>query len=340
MEISKVYNPKIVEDKWYTFWLDKNYFKAIPNYNKKPYTIVIPPPNITSILHMGHAFNNTIQDIYIRFKRKQGYETLWQPGTDHAGIATQNVVEKNLAKQNISRHDLGREKFVEKVWEWRKKYGSTIIRQLKKLGCSCDWARERFTMEEDLSNAVQEVFIRLYEKELIYKGKYIINWCPRCSTALSDEEVEHKETHGHLWYFKYPLKNTKEFITVATTRPETMLGDTAVAVNPNDKRFKSLIGKTVILPLMNREIKIIADEVVDTEFGTGCVKVTPAHDPNDFMIGLRHNLKQINIMNIDGSLNKNAGQFVGIDRFVARNKIIQEIYLYLQIVRHFYLSFH
>jgi valyl-tRNA synthetase len=325
MEIAKIYNPKSVEDKWYQFWIDKNYFKANPDKRKKPYTIVIPPPNITSILHMGHAFNNTIQDIYIRFKRKQGYETLWQPGTDHAGIATQNVVEKSLAKKNISRHDLGRENFIEKVWEWREKYGSTIIHQLKKLGCSCDWSRERFTMEKDLSAAVIEVFIRLYEKGLIYKGKYIINWCPRCSTALSDEEVEHKEIHSHLWYFKYPFKNNKDFIVVATTRPETMLGDTAVAVHPKDKRFKHLVGKTVILPLMNREIPIIADEMIDPEFGTGCVKVTPAHDPNDFIIGERQGLEQINIMNADGTLNKNAGPFYGMDRFSARNKIIQEM---------------
>ena len=325
MEIPKIYNPKVVEDKWYKFWTEKNYFKASPDKDRKPYIIVIPPPNVTSILHMGHAFNNTIQDIFIRFKRKQGYETLWQPGTDHAGIATQNVVEKNLAKQNISRHDLGREEFIKKVWEWRDKFGSTIIHQLKKLGCSCDWSRERFTMEEDLSAAVKEVFIRLYEKNLIYKGKYIINWCPRCATALSDEEVEHKETKGHLWYFKYPLKHKKNFVIVATTRPETMLGDTAIAVHPEDKRYKEIIGKTVILPLMNREIPVVADEVVDPEFGTGCVKVTPAHDPNDFLIGQRHQLEQINIMDTDGTLNKNAGQFSGLDRFVARKEIIQEM---------------
>jgi valyl-tRNA synthetase len=337
MEVPKVYNPELIEDKWYQFWLDQNFFRANVNKNKKPYTIVIPPPNVTSILHMGHAFNNTIQDIYIRFKRKQGYETLWQPGTDHAGIATQNVVEKSLAQKNISRHDLGREKFIEKVWEWREKYGSTIIHQLKKLGCSCDWSRERFTMEEDLSSAVKEVFIRLYEKGLIYKGKYIINWCPRCSTALSDEEVEHKEIDGHLWYFKYPFKNNKDFLVVATTRPETMLGDTAVAVHPNDKRYKHFIGKTVILPLMNREIPVIADEMVDPEFGTGCVKVTPAHDPNDFLIGERQNLKQVNIMQTDGTLNENAGDFSGLDRFVARNKIIQEMEkrkLTLKVISH------
>ncbi|MCK5032811.1 MAG: class I tRNA ligase family protein, partial [Calditrichia bacterium] len=254
MDISKIYDPKVVEDKWYDIWLEKNYFSAKVNKSKKPYVIVIPPPNVTDRLHMGHAFNNTIQDIYIRYKRKNGYEALWQPGTDHAGIATQNAVEKSLKKDNLSRHDLGREKFVEKVWKWREEYGSTIIHQLKKLGCSCDWERERFTMDDGLSDAVSEVFIRLYEKGLIYKGKYIINWCPRCSTALSDEEVEHRETHGHLWYFKYTIKDSSDFVIVATTRPETMLGDTAVAINPNDDRYSNIIDKTVILPLMEREI--------------------------------------------------------------------------------------
>ena len=325
MEIPKVYNPKKVEDKWYQFWLDRHYFAAKFNEQKIPYTIVIPPPNVTAVLHAGHAFNNTMQDIYIRYKRKLGFETLWQPGTDHAGIATQNAVERSLAEQKISRHDLGREKFVEKVWEWRKKYGSTIIHQLKKLGCSCDWSRERFTMDENLSKSVIEVFVRLYEKGLIYRGKYIINWCPRCSTALSDEEVEHKESHGHLWYFKYPYQDGTGTITVATTRPETMLGDTAVAVNPNDERYKKFIGKKVILPLMNRVIPVIGDEFVDPEFGTGAVKVTPAHDPNDFLIGQRNNLPQINILNRDGTLNSNAGQYAGIDRFVARNQVVQDM---------------
>jgi valyl-tRNA synthetase len=323
--IDKIYNPKKVEDKWYDFWQKENYFAASPNKDKKSYVIVIPPPNVTDILHAGHAFNNTIQDIYIRYKRKKGFETLWQPGTDHAGIATQNVVERSLAKDNISRHDLGREKFVKKVWEWREKYGSTIIHQLKKLGCSCDWSRERFTMDYNLSNAVKEVFIRLYEKDLIYKGKYIINWCPRCSTALSDEEVEHKESAGQLWYFMYPYNDKQGAVVVATTRPETMLGDTAVAINPNDERYKHLIGKTLILPIMNREIPVVADEFVDPEFGTGAVKVTPAHDPNDFLIGERHHLERINIMNPDGTLNENAGDFAGVDRFVARNQVIQEM---------------
>jgi len=323
MEIPKIYDPQNIEDKWYDFWLKNNFFAANPNPGKNPFVIVIPPPNVTAVLHAGHAFNNTIQDIYIRYKRKQGFETLWQPGTDHAGIATQNAVERSLAQDKISRHDLGREKFVEKVWEWREKYGSTIIHQLKKLGCSCDWSRERFTMDEMLSRAVVEVFVRLYEKDLIYKGKYIINWCPRCATALSDEEVEHRETSGHLWHFMYPLKEGNSCIVVATTRPETMLGDTAVAVNPNDRRYKYMIGKTLILPLMDREIPVIADEFVDPEFGTGAVKVTPAHDPNDFLMGERHHLEQINIMHPDGVLNKNAGQFEGSDRFVARNQVIQ-----------------
>jgi valyl-tRNA synthetase len=325
MEISKIYDPKVVEDKWYQNWTENKYFSAKVNESKKPYVIVIPPPNVTDRLHMGHAFNNTIQDIYIRYKRKNGFEALWQPGTDHAGIATQNAVEKSLKKDNISRHDLGREKFVEKVWEWKEKYGSTIIHQLKKIGCSCDWERERFTMDEGLSDAVSEVFIRLYQKGLIYKGKYIINWCPRCSTALSDEEVEHKETHGHLWYFKYPIKDSNDFVIVATTRPETMLGDTAVAINPNDERYSEILDKTVILPLMEREIPVIKDDYVDPEFGTGVVKVTPAHDPNDFMMGQRHNLPQINIMSQNGVLNENAGKYEGQDRFLARNQVVQDM---------------
>jgi valyl-tRNA synthetase len=325
MEISKIYDPKVVEDKWYEIWNQNQYFSAKANKSKKPYVIVIPPPNVTDRLHMGHAFNNTIQDIYIRYKRKNGYESLWQPGTDHAGIATQNAVEKSLKKENLSRHDLGREKFVKKVWEWKEKYGSTIIHQLKKLGCSCDWERERFTMDKGLSDAVSEVFIRLYTKGLIYKGKYIINWCPRCSTALSDEEVEHRETHGHLWYFKYPIKDSSDFVIVATTRPETMLGDTAVAINPNDERYSKIIDKKVVLPLMEREIPVITDEYVDPEFGTGVVKVTPAHDPNDFLMGQRHNLLQINIMNQDGVLNQNVGKYKNLDRFVARNQVVQDM---------------
>ncbi|MDP2942715.1 MAG: valine--tRNA ligase, partial [Candidatus Omnitrophota bacterium] len=324
-EIPSVYNPKSTEDKWYKVWEEKKFFHAKPDAKKKPYTIVIPPPNITGILHMGHALNNTVQDILIRWKRMQGYNAQWLPGTDHAGIATQNVVEKMLAKEGIRRHDLGREKFVKRVWQWREEYGSTIISQLKRLGCSCDWDRTRFTMDEGLSNAVLEVFVRLYEKGLIYRGNYIINWCPRCQTALSDEEAQHKDLNGFLYYVKYPVKGEKRYVTVATTRPETMLGDVAVAVNPKDPRYKNLLGETLILPLMNREIKVIADDIVDPDFGTGAVKVTPAHDPNDFQMGIRHNLEPILVMNPDGTMNKNAGDYAGMDRFEARETILEDL---------------
>ncbi|MBU4376560.1 MAG: class I tRNA ligase family protein, partial [Candidatus Omnitrophica bacterium] len=295
-ELSKTYNPKEIEEKIYKLWEEKGLFTARVDLKKKPYCIVIPPPNITGILHMGHALNNTIQDILIRFKRMQGHEALWMPGTDHAGIATQNVVEKSLAKEGLKRQDLGREKFIEKVWQWKEEYGSTIIKQLKKLGSSCDWPRARFTMDDAYSKAVTEVFVRLYEKGLIYQGNYIINWCPRCHTALSDEEAPHRELQGHLYYLRYPLKDDpREFVVVATTRPETMLGDTAVAVNPKDKRYKKLIGKSLILPLMEREIKLISDPMVDAKFGTGAVKVTPAHDPNDYALGKKHKLQFINV---------------------------------------------
>ncbi len=344
-ELSKVYNPKEVEQRIYDFWEKNNCFKAKVNPDKKPYCIVIPPPNITGILHMGHALNNTIQDILIRFKRMQGHEALWMPGTDHAGIATQNVVERELAKKHLKRHDLGREKFIEEVWKWREKYGSTIIMQLRKLGASCDWQRERFTMDEGLSEAVLEAFVTLYNKGLIYRGNYIINWCPRCQTALSDEEAPHHEMDGNLYYIKYPIKkstvhspqstdktetvdrrpSTVDYITVATTRPETMLGDVAVAVNPKDKRFKDLVGMSLVLPLVEREIKIIADDFVDPEFGTGAVKVTPAHDPNDFQIGIRHNLIPVNIMQPDGILNENTGEYEGMDRFEAREAILEDL---------------
>ncbi len=324
-EIPKVYDPKSVEERWYQYWVENGYFNAEVNPDKTPYVIVIPPPNVTAALHMGHAYNNTIQDIFIRFKRKQGYETLWLPGTDHAGIATQNVVEKELSKEGKTRFDLGREKFVERVWQWKEQYGSRIIFQLKKMGCSCDWRRERFTMDEGLSYAVREVFIRLYKKGWIYRGKYIINWCPRCGTAISDEEVEYKDLSGHLWYIKYPMKDSDEFLVVATTRPETMLGDTGVAVHPDDERYQKLIGKTVILPLMNREIPVVADRQVDPEFGTGAVKVTPAHDPNDFIIGQRHQLEQINILNDDGTLNEKTGAYKGLDRFEARKKVLADL---------------
>ena len=325
-DIPKTYNPKDVEDRIYKSWEEKKLFSAKANPKKKPYCIVIPPPNITGILHMGHALNNTIQDILIRFKRMQGHESLWMPGTDHAGIATQNAVEKDIAKEGLKRQDLGREKFIERVWKWREEYGSTIIHQLKKLGASCDWARTRFTMDEDYSKAVIDVFVRLHEKGLIYQGNYIINWCPRCHTALSDEEAPHRELKGNLYYLKYPFNdNPNEHIIVATTRPETMLGDTAVAVNPRDKRYKKFVGKTLILPLINREIKIIADEIVDMKFGTGAVKVTPAHDPNDYVLGKKHNLEFVNVMHPDGRMNENAGDYKDMDRFEAREVILEDL---------------
>jgi len=324
--LEKIYDPKEVEDQLYKFWLDKKYFHAAVNPDKKPYTIVIPPPNVTDRLHIGHAFNNTHQDILIRFQKMRGLETEWMPGTDHAGIATQNVVERDLAKtEKKTRHDLGREAFVQRVWAWKEKYGSIIIEQLKKIGCACDWERARFTMDEGLSKAVAEVFVRLYKKGLIYRGKYIINWCPRCLTALSDEEVEQKETSGKLWYIKYPVEGTKKFITVATTRPETMLGDAAVAVHPQDKRYTKLIGKNALLPILKKRIPIIADELFDKEFGTGAVKITPAHDANDFLISQRHNLSPILVMNENATMNENAGPFAGQDRFTARKNVIAQL---------------
>jgi valyl-tRNA synthetase len=324
-QLDSVYKHKEVEDKWYNFWIDKNYFHAKADLNKKPFTIVIPPPNITGILHMGHALNNTIQDILIRYKRMSGYIALWMPGTDHAGIATQNVVEKKLKEEGLTRFQLGREKFLERVWEWKDKYGSTIISQLKRLGASCDWQRLHFTMDEVHSNAVSEAFIRLYKKGLIYKGDYIINWCPRCETALSDEESQHKDLKGLLYYIKYPIKDSGEFITVATTRPETMLGDVAVSINPNDERYKNLADKTIILPILKRELKVIFDDFVDPKFGTGIVKVTPAHDLNDFEMGNRHNLKPILVMHPDGTMNHYAGKFEGLDRFKCREEILKDL---------------
>ncbi len=329
MELPKAYNPHEVEDKIYSEWESKGYFHAEPILDKNPYSIVIPPPNITGILHMGHALNNTIQDILIRFKRMQGFGAEWMPGTDHAGIATQNVVERRLAKEGIKRHDLGREKFVDEVWKWRDEYGSTIIRQLKKLGCSCDWQRTRFTMDEGLSEAVLEVFVRLYDKGLIYKGNYIINWCPRCQTALSDEESQHKDVDGMLYHIKYPIKDPSggvdKHVVIATTRPETMLGDVAIAVNPKDDRYKDLKNKTLILPILNRELKIIYDGLVDMKFGTGALKVTPAHDPVDFGLSLKHGLEQINVMNDDATINSLGGDYEGMDRFEAREAIIEDL---------------
>jgi len=325
-EIAKTYDPKNVEDRLYGYWLEKRYFHAEVNPEKQPYTIVIPPPNVTDVLHMGHAYNNLFQDILIRFYRMNEREALWFPGTDHAGIATQNVVERYLMKEEKkSRHDLGREKFVEMVWLWKELRGGKIIEQLKKMGFSCDWERERFTMDEGLSRAVLEVFVRLYNKGLIYRGKYIINWCPRCQTALSDEEVDHQDKDGNLWYVKYPVSGTTRFITVATTRPETMLGDVAIAVHPKDKRYKDLIGKTATLPVVGRELPIIADEMVDKEFGTGAVKVTPAHDPNDFLIGQRHNLTPLIVMNEDATMNENTGKYAGMDRLKARKHLLQDL---------------
>ncbi len=326
-EITSKYNPQEVEEKRLKLWDKKRPFHAVAGISKKgKFSVVIPPPNITGVLHMGHALNNTLQDILTRYKRMQGYDALWMPGTDHAGIATQNVVEKQLAKEGTSREGIGREKFMERLWDWKQHHGDTIIHQLHKLGSSCDWDRARFTMDEDYSEAVKEVFVRLYERGLIYQGQYIINWCPRCQTALSDEEAEHKDTNGHLWHIKYPFKDNPEmFVTVATTRPETMLGDTAVAVNPKDERYKDLIGKVLVLPLVNREIRIIADDFVDREFGSGAVKVTPAHDPNDFAMGRRHNLDFVNIMRPDGILNDNAGRFKDMERFAARKAIVKSL---------------
>ncbi len=323
-EMSTRFNFTDVEEKWCRFWEDNHIFHAQPDPQKTAYSVVIPPPNVTGILHMGHALNNTLQDIIIRHKRMCGHEACWMPGTDHAGIATQNVVEKQLAKEKKTRHDIGREALLERLWAWKKQYGDTIINQLKKLGSSCDWDRTRFTMDEDYSQAVRHVFVSLYEKGLIYQGQYIINWCPRCQTALSDEEAEHQEHQGALYFIHYPLKKDRsKYLTVATTRPETMLGDTAVAVNPKDPRYQGLIGETLILPIVEREIPVIADDFVNPEFGTGAVKVTPAHDPNDFAMGQRHNLPSVNVMHPDGRMNENAGEFAGTDRFEAREAIVE-----------------
>lgn len=324
-ELAKTYDPSQVEDRVYKSWLENKYFHATISKEKEPFTIVIPPPNITGQLHMGHALDNTWQDIIIRYKRMQGYSTLWLPGTDHASIATEVKIVEQLADQGISKHDLGREGFLEKAWEWKEKYGSTIVNQLKKLGSSCDWDRERFTMDEGCSHAVNEVFVNLYNKGLIYQGDRIINWCPECKTALSDAEVEYEEKQGSFWHIAYPIKDSNDRLVVATTRPETMLGDTAVAVNPDDERYQHLIGKTVILPLVNREIPIIADSYVDSEFGTGVVKITPAHDPNDFEVGLRHDLPQIRVLDDDGTMNSEAGSYEGMDRYEARKAIVKDL---------------
>ncbi len=325
-ELPKVYDPSSVEGPLYKFWEENGFFAAEVDENKKPFTIVIPPPNVTGQLHMGHAFDETLQDILIRFKRMQGYSALWMPGTDHAGIATQIKVEENLrVNEGLTRYDLGRDKFLERVWEWKERYGSRIIEQLKKLGSSCDWRRERFTMDEGCSKAVREVFVNLYEKGLIYKGNRIINWCPHCATALSDAEVEYETQPGKLWHIKYDIKDSDEYVIVATTRPETFMGDTGVAVNPNDERYQHLIGKTCILPIIGHEIPIFADDYVDLEFGTGCVKTTPCHDPNDFEMGLRHNLEQILVFNEDAAVNENGGKYCGMNRYECRKAVLSDL---------------
>ncbi len=325
-ELEKVYNPQDFEDRIYDFWMKGNYFHSEPDENKKPFTIVIPPPNVTGQLHMGHALDETLQDILIRYKRMQGFNALWVPGTDHAGIATQIKVEEVLRKEEgLTRYDLGREKFLERVWDWKKMYGDRIINQLKKLGSSCDWERERFTMDEGCSKAVKEVFVNLYEKGLIYKGNRIINWCPNCTTALSDAEVEYQEQPGHFWHIRYPVKDSEEYVTIATTRPETLLGDSAVAVHPEDERYTHLVGKMLILPLVGREIPVVADEYVDKEFGTGCVKITPCHDPNDFEVGKRHDLEEILIMDGNAKINANGGKYEGLDRYEARKQIVRDL---------------
>jgi valyl-tRNA synthetase len=322
--LDKSYDPHQVEERWYRYWVEHRYFRADEDSEREAYSIVIPPPNVTGSLHIGHALNNTLQDILIRFKRMQGYNVLWMPGTDHAGIATQNVVERQLMEEGLDRHTLGREKFIKRVWEWKAQSGGTIIGQLKKLGASCDWSRERFTMDEGLSEAVKEVFVRLYQEGLIYRSHYIINWCPRCQTALSDLEVEHHEVLGKLYHLKYPFKEGDRFLIVATTRPETMMGDTAVAVNPEDKRYQDVIGKKVVLPVVAREIPVIADSYVDIAFGTGCLKITPAHDFNDFQIGLNHGLEQIKVIDEEGRMSEHAGPYRGMDRFECREKIVED----------------
>jgi valyl-tRNA synthetase len=324
--LDKTYNPQDFEKRIYEEWMERGYFKAEANENKMPFTIVLPPPNITGQLHMGHALDHSLQDILIRWKRMQGYEALWLPGTDHASIATEvKVVEKIQEEEGLSKQDLGREEFLKRAWAWKEEYGGRIVDQMKKLGNSCDWSRERFTMDEGCSKAVMEVFIKLYEKGYIYRGNRLINWCPDCMTSLSDAEVEHEEKQGHFWHIKYPVKDSDEYIEIATTRPETMLGDTAVAVHPEDERYRHLIGKTLILPIVDREIPVIADEYVDKEFGTGAVKITPAHDPNDFEVGLRHNLSQITVMHGNATMNEHAGKYEGMERYACRKALVKDL---------------
>ena len=324
-ELAKAYEPAQFENRIYDFWMNNGFFHAEIDKDKKPYTIVMPPPNITGQLHMGHALDNTLQDILIRFKRMQGYSALWLPGTDHASIATEAKIVEAMRKEGISKEDIGREKFLERAWEWKKEYGGRIVKQLRKIGSSADWERERFTMDEGCNKAVKEVFVRLYEKGLIYRGERIINWCPKCLTSISDAEVEYEEQAGHFWHLRYPLKDGSGYINLATTRPETLLGDTAVAVNPNDERYKDLVGKTLILPIVHREIPIVADEYVEMDFGTGVVKITPAHDPNDFEVGLRHNLPVINVMTDDTKITDDYPKYAGMDRYEARNAIVEDL---------------
>lgn len=323
--LSKAYDPSLIESRWYSYWEEKKLFHANDEKTSKEYSIVIPPPNVTGSLHMGHALNNTLQDILIRYHRMKGYNTLWMPGTDHAGIATQNVVERQLAEEGLRKEQLGRDAFIRRIWSWKAHSGGIIIKQLKRLGCSCDWDRERFTMDEGLSRAVREVFVRLYEEGLIYKGDYIVNWCPRCHTALSDLEVEHEEAQGYLWHIRYPLENSDVSLIVATTRPETMLGDTALCVNPEDERYQQFIGRYAILPLVGRPLKIIADPIVAKDFGTGVLKVTPSHDMTDFELSLRHNLEHVTIMDSYGRINENGIHFAGMDRYQCREAIVEEL---------------
>ena len=324
-ELDKVYNPALFEDRLYEQWVSRKYFHTKIDKSKTPYTIVMPPPNITGQLHMGHALDNTIQDILIRWKRMAGFNALWIPGIDHASISTEVKVVQKMAEEGLTKEDVGREGFLKRAWAWKEQYGDIILKQLRKMGSSCDWDRVRFTMDEGLSDAVKEVFVRLYRKGLIYRGEKLINWCPQCMTTISDAEVDHIDKEGHFWHIKYYLKDSQEYLTIATTRPETMLGDTAVAVHPEDERYQKYIGKTVILPIVNKEIPIIADTYVDREFGTGVVKITPAHDPNDFEVGNRHNLERINIMNDDGTINENGGDYAGLDRFEARKRIVKKL---------------
>ncbi|MEE1246703.1 MAG: valine--tRNA ligase [Acutalibacteraceae bacterium] len=324
-DLAKQYDPKDVEDRIYQFWLDGKYFHAKCDPDKKPYTIVIPPPNITGQLHMGHALDNTLQDILIRYRRMQGYDTLWLPGTDHASIATEAKIVEAMRQEGITKEDIGREGFLKRAWEWKEKFGGRIIEQLKKMGSSCDWDRERFTMDEGCSKAVKEVFVNLYNKGLIYRGERIVNWCPHCLTSISDAEVEYEDQAGHFWHLRYPFKDGSGYLELATTRPETMLGDTAVAVNPNDERYKDIVGKTLILPIVHREIPVIADEYVEMDFGTGCVKITPAHDPNDFEVGLRHNLEIIDTFTDDAHIKPEWGKYAGMDRMEARKAIVEDL---------------